>query len=67
MHRVGDPKPAKLRVHLDVAPFPGGDKDAEVERLVALGAHPVDIGQGDVRWVVLADGESNEFCVLTPR
>jgi Glyoxalase-like domain len=67
LHRVAEPKPAKLRVHLDVAPFPGGDQDAEVARLVALGAQPVDIGQGRVRWEVLADPEGNEFCVLTPR
>jgi predicted enzyme related to lactoylglutathione lyase len=61
------PKARKNRLHLDVAPPPGGDQGAEVERLVALGATRVDIGQGDVTWVVLADPDGNEFCVLTPR
>lgn len=67
MHRVDEPKAAKLRVHLDVAGYPDDDQGAEVERLRALGAEPVDIGQGDVRWVVLADPEGDEFCVLTSR
>ena len=62
-----DPKAAKLRVHLDVAPYPDDDHAAEVTRLVALGAQRIDIGQGDVRWVVLADPQGNELCVLTPR
>jgi len=39
-------------------------QEAEVERLLALGAQRVDIGQGEQRWVVLADPEGNEFCVL---
>ena len=60
-------KPAKNRLHLDVAPPPDGDLEAEVERLIAAGARRVDIGQGDVPWVVMADPEDNEFCVLTPR
>ena len=38
-----------------------------MERLLALGAVPADIGQGDVPWTVLADPEGNEFCVLDPR
>jgi predicted enzyme related to lactoylglutathione lyase len=59
----------KNRLHLDIRPEPGGDQDAEVERLIRLGAHPVEIGQsaappGQVHWVVLADPEGNEFCVL---
>ncbi len=66
LHRVAEPKVAKLRVHLDVAPFPGDDQEAEVTRLRSLGARPVDIGQGDVGWVVLADPEGNEMCVLAP-
>jgi len=57
------PKSAKNRLHLDLAPV-GGRQADEVERLVALGATPVDIGQGAVRWVVLADPDGNEFCVL---
>ncbi|GAA5019435.1 VOC family protein [Kitasatospora paranensis] len=52
------------RVHLDLLPDPGGDQGAEVARLQTLGATLVDIGQGDVRWKVLADPEGNEFCVL---
>jgi Glyoxalase-like domain len=66
--RVPDPKVVKHRVHLDVAPFAGDDQAVEVERLVALGARPADVGQGpDVTWVVLTDPEGGEFCVLSPR
>jgi hypothetical protein len=61
------PKTGKNRLHLDIAPPADGNQVAEVERLVALGARRIDIGQGDVSWVVLADPEGNEFCVLTPR
>ena len=61
------PKTGKYRLHLDVAPPADGDQQAEVDRLVALGATRVDIGQGDVSWVVLADPDGHEFCVLTPR
>jgi predicted enzyme related to lactoylglutathione lyase len=61
------PKIGKNRLHLDIAPPAGGSQQAEVERLVALGARRVDIGQGDVGWVVMADPDGNEFCVLTPR
>jgi Glyoxalase-like domain len=61
------PKVVKNRLHLDVAPYPDGDHAAEVARLTALGARPVDIGQGDVPWTVLADPEGNEFRVLLPR
>ena len=57
------PKVAKNRLHLDLAPD-GGRQPEEVERLVALGATRVDIGQGEVPWVVLADPNGNEFCVL---
>ena len=61
---VPDEKAVKNRVHLDLAP---DDQGAEVERLLALGARRIDIGQGEVSWVVMADPEGNEFCVLTPR
>ncbi len=61
------PKTAKNRLHLDIAPPDDGDQRAEVERLVSLGATRIDIGQGDVSWVVMADPDENEFCVLTPR
>ena len=58
---VGDPKAVKNRIHFDFTP---DDQRAEVERLVVLGARHVDIGQGNESWVVLADPEGNEFCVL---
>ncbi|MFJ1808306.1 MULTISPECIES: VOC family protein [unclassified Streptomyces] len=54
----------KNRLHLDLAG--GSDWEAEVARLLILGATRVDIGQGDVPWDVLADPEGNEFCVLRP-
>lgn len=60
--RVPETKTVKNHLHIDLAP---DDRDAEVERLLGLGATRVDIGQGDdVSWVVLADPEGNEFCVL---
>ncbi|HEY5876507.1 MAG TPA: VOC family protein [Ilumatobacteraceae bacterium] len=61
---VAEHKHVKNRLHLDLRP---DDQNAEVERLIALGASRVDIGQGDVSWVVLADPEGNEFCVLSDR
>jgi len=62
-----NPKLGKNRLHFDIAPPAGGDQQAEVDRLVSIGAKHIDIGQGDVSWVVLADPDGNEFCVLTPR
>ena len=64
---VPDRKERKNRLHVDVAPHPGDDLDGEVARLEQAGARRIDVGQGDVTWVVLADPEANEFCVLTPR
>jgi predicted enzyme related to lactoylglutathione lyase len=65
---VPDRKVVKDRVHLDVAPYAGDDRDVEVERLVELGATRADVGQGpDVTWVVLADPDGHELCVLRPR
>lgn len=61
------PKIGKNRLHLDIAPSAHVDQQAEVDRLVSLGATRIDIGQGDVDWVVMADPDGNEFCVLTPR
>jgi hypothetical protein len=61
---VRDSKVTKNRLHLDFRP---DDQTAEVDRLLALGAHRIDVGQGEQRWVVLADPEGNEFCVLAPR
>lgn len=57
-------KAGQNRLHVDLRP---DDQDAEVERLIGLGASRVDVGQGDVSWVVLADPEGNEFCVLAAR
>ena len=59
--RVPEDKTVKNRLHLDLRP---DDQAAEVERLVGLGATRVDLGQGEASWVVLADPEGNEFCVL---
>ncbi|WP_319463723.1 VOC family protein [Micromonospora sp. RTP1Z1] len=61
---VTDGKVTKNRLHLDLRP---ADQEAEVERLVDMGARHVDVGQGDVEWTVLADPEGNEFCVLRQR
>jgi predicted enzyme related to lactoylglutathione lyase len=58
-----DVKRRKNRVHLDLNAT-DRDQGAELERLLALGARPVDIGQGDVPWHVLVDPEGNEFCLL---
>lgn len=61
---VAEPKTTKNRLHLDLRP---DDRDAEVARLLELGATRVDIGQGDQTWTVLGDPEGNEFCVLGSR
>lgn len=58
---VDDAKHEKNRLHIDLRP---DDQNAEVERLIAMGASRVDVGQGEVPWVVMADPEGNEFCVL---
>ena len=60
-------KHGKNRLHLDIAPPAGVDQRDEVDRLIELGATRIDIGQGDVDWIVMADPDGNEFCVLTPR
>ncbi|WP_141579330.1 VOC family protein [Actinomadura sp. WMMA1423] len=65
--RVPDPKTVKNRVHVDFATTSAAHQAELVARLKELGATPVDIGQGDVPWTVLADPEGNEFCVLEPR
>ena len=64
--KVPDKKVVKNRLHLDLRP---DDRDAEVARIKKLGAVEVEIGQSqdpNVTWVVLADPEGNEFCVLQP-
>jgi hypothetical protein len=53
-----------FELHLDFRP---DDRDAEVARLLGLGATRADVGQGEQSWVVLADPEGNEFCVLRLR
>jgi len=63
--RVPERKTIKNRLHLDLR-ADGSTQQLEVERLIGLGARRVDVGQGsDVSWVVLADPEGNEFCVLS--
>ena len=62
-----DPRPGKLPLHIDVNPT-DRDHDAELERLLAIGARPADVGQtGEENWHVLADPEGNEFCLLRAR
>ena len=64
---VPEPKRAKLRLHIDVNPT-DRHQDAELERLLSLGARKADVGQsGDESWHVLADPEGNEFCLLRRR
>ncbi len=61
---VPESKAVKNRLHLDLA---AADQDAEVARLEGLGARRIDVGQpADATFVVLADVEGNEFCVLRP-
>lgn len=64
---VSGEKTVKNRVHLDLTTS-AADRDAEIGRLLALGAQRVDIGQtGQESWTVLADPEGNEFCVIRPK
>jgi predicted enzyme related to lactoylglutathione lyase len=63
--RNDDDKQGKNRLHIDLNPT---DQDAEVARVIGLGAQRVEIGQtGKETWVVLADPEGNEFCILSAR
>ena len=62
--RVPEAKAGKNRLHLDFVPH---DQAVEVARAESLGARRVDIGQGSPPWVVLADPEGNEFCILRER
>ena len=62
-----EPKRGKLRLHFDVNAT-DRDQAEELERLLALGARPADVGQtGEESWHVLADPEGNEFCLLRRR
>ena len=66
-----DDKTVKNRVHVDLNPgadASDSEREAEIERIIALGARRVDVGQrGDETWTVLADPEGNEFCVVRPK
>ena len=64
--RVPEPKTVKNRLHIDVNATDRSQSE-EVERILELGATHADVGQKDVSWVVLADPEGNEFCVLRSR
>lgn len=65
---VPEAKTLKNRLHIDLAPHLEDDRDAQIQRLLDLGATRADVGQGeDVTWTVLADPEGNEFCVLSSR
>ena len=64
---VPEPTPGKLRMHIDLNAT-DRDQDAELERLLGLGATRADVGQtGEEAWHVLADPEGNEFCLLERR
>ncbi|MFG3258348.1 VOC family protein [Streptomyces sp. NPDC048172] len=67
----GERKSLKNRLHFDLSPGPGAtpeEREAEIERVLALGARRVDVGQtGEESWTVLADPEGNEFCVVRPK
>ncbi|MEU9982859.1 VOC family protein [Streptomyces sp. NPDC050856] len=61
------PRTGKNRLHFDLAPPAHGDQQAEVDRLVSLGATRIGIGRDEVGRVVMADPDGQEFCVLPPR
>ena len=64
---VPHPTPGKVRLHIDLSPT-DRDQDAELRRLLELGAVPADVGQtGEEGWHVLADPEGNAFCLLRRR
>lgn len=66
--RVAEHKQVKNRLHLDLAPHLSDDRDAEIERLLGLGATRADVGQpADASFDVFRDPESNEFCLLSSR
>ena len=60
---VPEEKTVKNRLHIDLRPIDRTTAE-EVERVLALGARRVDVGQGEQSWTVMADPEGNEFCVL---
>ncbi|PPK97275.1 hypothetical protein CLV92_10493 [Kineococcus xinjiangensis] len=65
--RVRDPKTGPNRLHLDLDSDSPAAQRGTVEFLLHAGARRVDVGQGSAPWVVLADPEGNEFCVLDAR
>ncbi len=65
---VDHEKSGKNRLHWDFAPHTSDDRDAEIARLVELGATVIDVGQpAEATWTVRADPDGNEFCVLSAR
>lgn len=67
LSKCDDPEPSKPRLHIDLNATDRDQAD-ELERLLALGARPADIGQtGEESWHVLLDPEGNEFCLLRAR
>lgn len=67
MEKVDEPPPPGRRLHLDLLGGDPEEQQAVVRRLVSLGATPLDIGQGEVPWAVLADPDGNAFCVMEER
>ncbi len=63
---VPERKTVKNRLHFDLNPS-GCDQAEELARLLSLGAKRTSVGEGDVPWIVLADPEGNEFCLLARR
>lgn len=61
--KVPEPKSGKNRIHIDLRP---DDQDAEVARAESMGAKRIDVGQGERKWIVMADPAGNEFCILRP-
>ena len=60
-------KVGKNRIHFDLASNDYGDRHRFAAHLLGRGAMPCDIAQGEVAWIVMADPEGNEFCVLNPQ
>ena len=65
--RTPDVKTGWNRVHLDIRPYPGDDLADEAAKLRSLGATDIDLSASNVTWMVFADPEGNEFCLLSPR
>lgn len=62
--RCPDQKKVKNRMHFDLVPRPGSNRDEEMHRALKLGAAVLDDRRSDVGWVVMTDLEGNEFCIL---